>query len=142
MTLEISGYASLFWTRDLNDDVAAAGCFCASLARSGAGRVKMLHQHETATPVGVWDEAYEDARGLFVRGRIIPATPEGRLCAALVGSGVVDGLSIGFRTLKSRPDESRRLRVLTEVELWEVSIVTFPMLPGARLAVSSAGVCA
>ncbi|HYD45891.1 MAG TPA: HK97 family phage prohead protease [Phenylobacterium sp.] len=138
MTVEISGYASLFWTRDLNDDVAAAGCFAASLARTGAGRVKMLHQHEAAAPVGVWDEAYEDKRGLFVRGRIIPATPEGRLCAALVKSGVVDGLSIGFRTLKSRPDESRRLRVLTEVELWEVSIVTFPMLPGARLSLDPA----
>ncbi|ATQ42131.1 HK97 family phage prohead protease [Caulobacter mirabilis] len=130
---EIAGYASLFWTRDLNDDVAAAGAFAASLARSGAGGVRMLCQHETARPIGVWDEAVEDGRGLWVRGRILDVTPEGRMCAALVRAGAMDGLSIGFRTLKARPDETGRLRVLTEVELWEVSVVTFPMLPGARI---------
>jgi uncharacterized protein len=131
--LEIEGYASLFWTRDLNDDVTAAGAFSASLARSGAGGVKMLFQHEAAEPVGVWDEIAEDSRGLFVRGRIVTVTPQGRLVAALVKAGALDGLSIGFRTVKARPDETGRLRVLTEVELWEVSIVTFPMLPQARI---------
>ena len=131
--LEIEGYASLFWTRDLNDDVTAAGAFSASLARTGAGGVKMLFQHESGEPVGVWDEIAEDARGLFVRGRILTVTPQGRLVAALVKAGALDGLSIGFRTVKARPDESGRLRVLTEVELWEVSIVTFPMLPQARI---------
>jgi HK97 family phage prohead protease len=131
--IEIEGYASLFWTRDLNDDVTAAGAFSASLARSGAGGVKMLFQHEAAEPVGVWDEIAEDSRGLFVRGRIVTVTPQGRLVAALVKAGALDGLSIGFRTVKARPDETGRLRVLTEVELWEVSIVTFPMLPQARI---------
>jgi HK97 family phage prohead protease len=131
--IEIEGYASLFWTRDLNDDVTAAGAFSASLARSGAAGVKMLFQHEAAEPVGVWDEIAEDSRGLFVRGRILTVTPQGRLVAALVKAGALDGLSIGFRTVKARPDESGRLRVLTEVELWEVSIVTFPMLPQARI---------
>ena len=130
---QISGYASLFWTRDLNDDVTAAGAFGASVAKTGAGGVKMLCQHDADRPVGVWDEAFEDGRGLFVRGRILDATPEGRLCAALVRAGAMDGLSIGFRTTKARPDESGRLRVLTAVDLWEVSIVTFPMLPGARI---------
>jgi len=130
---QISGYASLFWTRDLNDDVTAAGAFGASLAKTGAGGVKMLCQHDADRPIGVWDEAFEDGRGLFVRGRILDATPEGRLCAALVRAGAMDGLSIGFKATKARPDDSGRLRVLTEVELWEVSIVTFPMLPGARI---------
>jgi HK97 family phage prohead protease len=133
METEISGYASLFWTRDLNDDVTAAGAFGASLAKTGAGGVKMLCQHDADRPIGVWDEAFEDGRGLFVRGRILDATPEGRLCAALVRAGAMDGLSIGFKTTKARPDETGRLRVLTEVDLWEVSIVTFPMLPGARI---------
>lgn len=137
---EISGYASLFWTRDLNDDVTAAGAFAGSLARGGAGRVKMLSQHDAARPIGVWDEVAEDGRGLFVRGRIFDATPEGRMTAALVRAGAMDGLSIGFRTLKARPDDSGRLRVLTEVDLWEVSVVTFPMLPEARIgAVAAAG---
>jgi HK97 family phage prohead protease len=133
METEISGYASLFWTRDLNDDVTAAGAFGASLAKTGAGGVKMLCQHDADRPIGVWDEAFEDGRGLFVRGRILDATPEGRLCAALVRAGAMDGLSIGFKTTKARPDETGRLRVLTELDLWEVSIVTFPMLPGARI---------
>ena len=131
--IEIEGYASLFWTRDLNEDVTAAGAFAASLARTNAAGVKMLYQHEGDAPVGVWDEIVEDERGLFVRGRVLAVTPQARLVAALVKAGAVDGLSIGFRTVKARPDETGRLRVLTEVELWEVSIVTFPMLPGARI---------
>ncbi len=130
---QISGYASLFRTRDLNDDVTAAGAFADSLARTGAAGVRMLCQHDGDHPVGVWDEIVEDARGLFVRGRILDITPQGRLCAALVRAGAMDGLSIGFRAARARPDESGRLRVLTQVELWEVSIVTFPMLPGARI---------
>ena len=133
METQISGYASLFWTRDLNDDVTAAGAFADSLARTGAAGVRMLCQHDGDHPVGVWDEIVEDGRGLFVRGRIIEVTPQARMCAALVRAGAMDGLSIGFRALKARPDESGRLRVLTEVGLWEVSVVTFPMLPGARI---------
>ena len=133
METQISGYASLFWTRDLNDDVTAAGAFADSLARTGATGVRMLCQHDGDHPVGVWDEIVEDGRGLFVRGRIIEVTPQARMCAALVRAGAMDGLSIGFRALKARPDESGRLRVLTEVGLWEVSVVTFPMLPGARI---------
>jgi HK97 family phage prohead protease len=91
----------------------------------------MLHGHEGRSPVGVWDEVREDAAGLFVRGRVLDVTPEGRMAAALVRAGAVDGLSIGFRAMKARAEE--RLRVLTEVELWEVSLVTFPMLPSARI---------
>jgi uncharacterized protein len=132
--LQIEGYASLFWTRDLKDDVTAAGAFSASLRRTGPEGLRMLHQHDSRTPIGVWDIANEDHRGLFVRGRILGFSPEARLCAALVRAGALDGLSIGFRTLKARPDESGRLRVLTEVDLWEVSIVTFPMLPQARIS--------
>ena len=133
MNTQISGYASLFWTRDLNDDVTAAGAFAESLAATGARGVRMLCQHDGDHPVGVWDELVEDGRGLFVRGRIIEATPQGRMCAALVRAGAMDGLSICFRASRARPDESGRLRVLTQVELWEVSVVTFPMLPGARI---------
>ena len=80
--LKIEGYASLFWTRDLNDDVTAAGAFAESLA-AGAP-VIMLHQHDEAEPIGVWDEVFEDAKGLLVRGRVLRATPRGRLVAALV----------------------------------------------------------
>lgn len=132
--LLIEGYASRFWAKDLNDDVVAAGAFRDSLVRTGARGVKMLHGHEGKSPVGVWDEVREDAHGLYVRGRVMDVTPEGGVAAALVRAGAVDGLSIGFRAVKARDDESGRLRVLSEVELWEVSLVTFPMLTTARVS--------
>ena len=131
--LTIEGYASLWWSPDLNDDVVATGAFDASLARTPAAHVRMLMQHDVKEVVGVWDAITPDATGLFVRGRIIAATPAGRMAQALVKAGALDGLSIGFRAVKARADG--RLRVLSEVELWEVSLVTFPMLPGARLRV-------
>ncbi|MFJ6023364.1 HK97 family phage prohead protease [Brevundimonas sp. NPDC092305] len=130
--LKIEGYASLWGVADLNGDVVARGAFAETLARIGAGGVKMLHQHEGRAPVGVWDEAVEDERGLFVRGQIMDWSAEARFARALARAGALDGLSIGFRSRKARRDG--RLRVLVEVELWEVSLVTFPMLPGARFA--------
>jgi HK97 family phage prohead protease len=129
----IEGYASLWGQADLNGDVTSRGAFRDSLARTGAAGVRMLHQHESRAPVGVWDEMAEDERGLFVRGRIMDWSADARLAQALVRAGALDGLSIGFRATKARRDG--RLRVLSAVDLWEVSLVTFPMLPGARFAV-------
>ncbi|MGA9658244.1 MAG: HK97 family phage prohead protease [Asticcacaulis sp.] len=132
MTVYIEGYASRFGLRDLNEDVVVPGAFQPSLMSSGAGGVRMLYQHQLKSPIGVWDELGEDETGLFVRGRILEFSPEARMVAAMVKSGVIDGLSIGFRTQKSRKGQGG-LRVLTQVELWEISIVTFPMLPSARI---------
>ena len=131
--LAIRGYASLWGVADLNGDVLARGAFADSLARSGARGVRMLHQHESRAPVGVWDEMVEDERGLFVAGRVMDWSAEARFATALSKAGALDGLSIGFRSSRARREG--RLRVLVEVELWEVSLVTFPMLPGARFAV-------
>ena len=122
---------------DLNGDVVARGAFGDSLARTGVGGVRMLHQHEARAVVGVWDEMIEDERGLLVRGRIEDWSAEARFAAALSRAGALDGLSIGFRAAKAR--RGGRLRVLTQVELWEVSLVTFPMLPGARFSVAFSG---
>lgn len=133
--LAISGYASLWGVADLNGDVVARGAFPESIARTCAGGVKMLHQHEARSVIGVWNQVTEDERGLFVAGRIMDWSPEARFAAALSRAGALDGLSIGFRAVRARKDG--RLRVLTEVELWEVSLVTFPMLPGARFRVAS-----
>lgn len=133
--LTIEGYASLWGVADLNGDVVAEGAFGRSLARAGPGEIRMLFQHDGRAPVGVWDALREDAKGLFVRGRIEAWSAEARFAAALARAGALDGLSIGFRTARARRDG--RLRVLTEVELWEVSLVTFPMLPGARFGVAA-----
>jgi HK97 family phage prohead protease len=129
----IEGYASLWGVADLNGDVVTRGAFGDSLARTGSGGVRMLHQHEARAVVGVWDEMVEDDRGLWVRGRIEDWSAEARFARALSRAGALDGLSIGFRAAKARREG--RLRVLTRVELWEVSLVTFPMLPGARFSV-------
>jgi len=135
--LAIEGYASVFWTPDHGDDVVAKGAFAESLALRPPARVQMLHQHDPTAVIGVWDEVTEDTRGLFVRGRIFDTAPAARFCAALVKARALDGLSIGYRTRRARSDTARGLRVLTEVELQEVSLVTFPLLPSARLRVAA-----
>jgi uncharacterized protein len=130
----ISGYASLFNAADQGGDVVLPGAYAASLAAlAAAGRgVKMLWQHDPAQPIGVWDEVREDARGLWVSGRLLPEVEKGREAAALIAAGAVDGLSIGYRTKRASKDAEGR-RLLAEVELWEVSLVTFPMLGQARV---------
>lgn len=126
----IEGYASVFGSLDQGGDAVLAGAFKASLA---AGRkVRMLWQHDPAQPIGVWDDVREDQKGLWVRGRILTDVAKGREAAALVAAGAIDGLSIGYRTKRSERDGKGR-RLLAEVELWEVSLVTFPMLLQARV---------
>ena len=132
--LKVEGYASLFGACDQGNDVVHAGAYGASLKRLGIeGRaVKMLWQHDPAQPIGVWDEVREDARGLYVKGRILTDIAKGREAARLIEAGAIDGLSIGYRTVKAAKND-RGQRLLTELELWEVSLVTFPMLPSARV---------
>ena len=133
--VEISGYASLFGAADQGGDVVQMGAYARSLAEVAASgrRIKMLWQHDPAQPIGVWDKVHEDARGLWVKGRILNAVARGREAAALIGAGAMDGLSIGYRTVQATKDGKGR-RLLSELELWEVSLVTFPMLPSARVA--------
>ncbi len=131
----IAGYASVFGASDQGGDTVEAGAYAVSLARLAArdGRVKMLWQHNPAQPIGVWDEVREDATGLWVSGRILTDVAQGREAMTLISAGAIDGLSIGYRTIKARKD-ARGGRVLSELELWEVSLVTFPMLSEARVA--------
>lgn len=130
----IEGYASLFGKTDLARDVMMPGAFRASLAVRGARAVKMLFQHDPKEIVGVWLDIAEDARGLHVRGRILPDIRRGAELLTLLREGALDGLSIGFRTVEGRTDARSGLRRLHSVELWEISLVTFPMLPAARVA--------
>ncbi|MGB3689806.1 MAG: HK97 family phage prohead protease [Jannaschia helgolandensis] len=130
----IAGYASWFGVEDTGRDVVAAGAYCDSLARISAEgrRVKMLWQHDPTCVIGVWDEVREDARGLFVKGRLLPGVEKAREAASLIEAGALDGLSIGY-TVKRAGKDSQGRRLLKELELWEVSLVTFPMLPSARV---------
>ena len=130
----IEGYASVFGKCDTGGDVVEAGAYARSLkALAGAKRrVKMLWQHDPAQPIGVWDEVREDERGLYVKGRILVDVDKGREAVALIGAGAIDGLSIGYRTVRAQKD-GKGQRLLSELELWEVSLVTFPMLADARV---------
>lgn len=129
----VSGYASLFGLTDQGGDAVQPGAYKGSLERLVArgGRVKMLWQHDPAQPIGVWDEVHEDAKGLWVKGRILTDLDKGREAATLIEAGAIDGLSIGYRTV--RAEKATHGRKLTELELWEVSLVTFPMLTEARV---------
>jgi HK97 family phage prohead protease len=131
----VAGYASLFGIKDQGGDVVQKGAYGASLARLAAGgrAVKMLWQHDPTQPIGIWDEVREDGVGLYVKGRILTEVEKGREAAALLTAGAIDGLSIGYRTVKAERD-GKGQRLLSELELWEVSLVTFPMLPEARVS--------
>ncbi|MGB0960492.1 MAG: HK97 family phage prohead protease [Halocynthiibacter sp.] len=130
----IEGYASYFGQCDQGGDVVAKGAYGGSLQhlKSNDRAVKMLWQHDPSQPIGVWDEVREDEKGLYVKGRILADVEKGREAIALIEAGAIDGLSIGYRTKKATKNQKGQ-RVLTELELWEVSLVTFPMLPDARV---------
>ena len=128
-----SGYASLFGKIDLARDAVEPGAFARSLKRRGPESVRMLYQHDPNQPIGRWTEIREDGRGLFVRGRLTPGVARSREVLALMRSGALDGLSIGFRTVRSRKDAGKGVRRILEADLWEISVVTFPMLTEARI---------
>ena len=129
--MRISGYASLFGQKDLGGDIVHRGAFASSILSLKDGTLPMLFAHETKKPIGVWNRMFEDATGLFVCGDIYLGTKHTDRTARLVRGGALTGLSIGYRTLRSRPLNPGR--ALIELELWEVSIVAFPMLRAARI---------
>jgi uncharacterized protein len=131
------GYASLFDVPDLSKDVVRPGAFSQSLARrtqeNGPSAIRMLWQHDPAEPIGTWVAITEDARGLHVRGRLNLAVARAREIHALMREGAVDGLSIGFRVERAVKERATGRRLLEKLDLWEISVVTFPMLPTARV---------
>jgi len=129
-----SGYASLFGRMDLGRDLVMPGAFAESLRAKGARGIKLLFQHNPDEPIGVWVDLREDARGLLVHGRLLPGVARAREVLELMRAGALDGLSIGFRTVKGRTDPKSGIRRLDKIDLWEISIVTFPMLADARVS--------
>lgn len=128
----VEGYAALFGVADHMRDVVRAGAFRATLARR-AEPLPMLLEHSRKSLAGYWSEAFEDGRGLFVRGEIRDDLPGAGRAKRALGRGV-DGLSIGFVPIVAR--KVMRSRVLEEIDLLEVSIVSLPMQPLARLTLA------
>jgi len=127
------GLASTFGNRDMVGDLVEPGAFTGALTRPAA--VKMLWQHDARAPIGVWEEVRETAAGLEVKGRLVLEVQQAREALALLKAGAVDALSIGFsvRHGGAEFDRERSLRRIKAVELWEISVVTFPANPKARV---------
>lgn len=130
-----TGYGSIFGNKDLGGDVVVQGAFAKSIGSKGARSVKMLYQHRPDEVIGVYDEIVEDRRGLKVKGRLALGTQRGREVYELMKMGAIDGLSIGYRVDPKgvEYDEKGKRRLLKSVDLMEISAVTFPMNPRARV---------
>ncbi len=131
----IEGYGSVFGVEDSYSDVISKGAFAASLkAHKAAGTMPaMLWRHDHSEPVGVWTEMSEDGKGLVVKGQLAMEIQRGREAYALLKMRAITGLSIGFISKAWAYDEKSGIRTLTEIDLWEVSLVTFPANAQARV---------
>jgi len=129
------GYGSIFGNKDLGNDIVEKGAFLRSLNDKGARGVKMLWQHRTDTPIGVFKEIREDAKGLKVEGQLAMGTQGGREAYELMKMGALDGMSIGYKAdpAKQVYDGKGKKRHLMELDLMEISLVTFPMNTSARV---------
>ena len=127
-----SGYASVFDKVDLHGDVVQKGAFTRTIGRRK--EFPLLWYHDPRDPIGVIESAKEDERGLLIEGQLMLDLARGAEVYKLVKRKVISGLSIGFDTVKAKFDEDKKVRIITEVNLWEVSVVTFQAQPLAKIA--------
>jgi Escherichia/Staphylococcus phage prohead protease len=127
--MRFAGYAAIFDRIDRGGDIVRKGAF-ARAVKEGPGRLPLLWQHDSGKPIGRIESIAEDERGLRVIGRLSPRSGVGREAAALLRDGAVGGLSFGYRVRESVAGTNREL---TDLDLVEVSLVTFPMQPKARV---------
>jgi len=128
---EFEGYASVFGIVDQGLDVVERGAFTKSL---GSGRkVKLLWQHDTSKVIGVLDILSEDERGLYFKGRLLKGIRLAEEAMVMLRAGAIDGVSIGYRTVEAVQEGGGRIRKLLEVDLFEISLVTFPMNEAAKV---------
>jgi HK97 family phage prohead protease len=131
----VEGYGSVFGVTDNWNDIIAAGAFANSLAEHKADGTMpaMLWQHDSDEPIGIWTDMAEDSKGLRIKGRLALDTTRGKEAFALLKMGALNGLSVGFISKQWAYDTETDIRTLTEIDLWEVSIVTFPANEKARV---------
>jgi HK97 family phage prohead protease len=132
----VSGYGSVFGLRDRHGDIVEAGAFASSLVDHKAKNQMpaMLWSHDPERPIGVWQTAVEDRHGLKLTGQLNLDTQDGREARSLLLQGAFNGLSIGYRVPPGGASIDRTgTRRLKSVELWEVSLVTFPSNEAARI---------
>lgn len=127
------GYASTFGERDLGGDIVVAGAFAKSLRARGVKGVKMFADHDSTKRVGVWTALEEDEKGLHVKGRLLLEKEVGRETYIDMKEGVIDAMSIGYRTIDHSYDGRRKARMLKQVDLMEISVLPFGMNESARV---------
>ncbi len=123
-----AGYASVFDVIDNQNDVILKGAFSKTLKDKD---IKLLWQHRNDEPIGVFTEIYEDEKGLYVEGKLLLEVQRAREAYSLLKSGAINGMSIGYTVKDSVIDNKNALRILKEIDLWEISLVTFPSNPEA-----------
>jgi len=130
-----AGYASTFHEVDLQLDQIAPGAFKKSLQRAYRANQlpPMLWQHDPQYPIGTWELIKEDHKGLFVKGRLILNTQKGQEAWNLLKERAVCRLSIGFQVVQALKDSKTKVRTLTEINLLEISLVTFAASPSALI---------
>ncbi len=129
-----AGYASVFGIIDNQRDVILRGAFSRTL-KGRIAEIKLLWQHQQEEPIGIFDRIFEDARGLYVEGRLLLNVQRAREAYTLLKAGAIGGLSIGYSPMRHSIDAKTGVRRLAEVELWEISLVTFPANEAAMVTV-------
>ena len=130
------GYGSVYGVVDEGDDIVQSGAFADSLNTwQDKGQMPaLLWQHRAGEPIGVYTSMKEDATGLLVEGKLALKTQRGAEAYELMQMKAVSGLSIGFQTRADSFDQKTGVRTITKGDLWEVSLVTFPMNDAARVS--------
>ncbi|MDD3289071.1 MAG: HK97 family phage prohead protease [Alphaproteobacteria bacterium] len=133
---QFSGYASVFGKLDHQSEIVAAGAFSRTLGkwRGECRSPAMLWMHDPTQPIGVWMSLYEDKNGLAVQGKLALRTQKGMEAYELLKMGALTGMSIGYRVVSSKVDIKRKARILTDIDLFEISLVTFPANESARVS--------
>jgi HK97 family phage prohead protease len=128
-----TGYGSIFGNLDSYGEIVEPGAFAKSLARHAREKTSplMLWQHDSWEPIGVWDELVEDQKGLKGVGRLLKGVQKADEAYIRLKAGAVRGLSIGYREIKVEPEGNNRR--LKELDLMEISIVSFPANNRARV---------
>lgn len=134
-----AGYASVFDVVDSQKDIILRGAFAETL-KGRVGDIKMLWQHQQDEPIGIFERMFEDKNGLYVEGKLLLDVARAREAYALLKEGALGGLSIGYSPIKYRTDTKTGVRMLSVVELWEVSLVTFPANEAAKITVVKQGI--
>lgn len=133
-TGEFEGYGAIFGNEDRGGDTILRGAFSGHLAKTKLSRIKLLYQHQPDKVIGHYTEIREDEKGLFVRGQLALGVQQAREVHELMQVGALDSLSIGYKTIRSERNEGDWTRKLIELELWECSVVTFPMNDAALVS--------